>query len=183
MMARGCVKQNELKEFFSTIRDGEWPSNLDEKFIFETLQKINTKLNHYNMMIRSYLDELTAEKYYVFISKVDNDITRAAIHYTPRQFEFFKLIMQAIAQDPRGVISRTELKSLAAKASLTDFNNLFVEWLNKDWLLTFTDDGEKLITLGPRSMAELDVLIPSFDKVAPTIVATRKAAFRDRNSS
>lgn len=172
MMAKGCVKQDELKEFLSTVRDNDWPEDINEKFIFETFHKINSKLNHYHMMIRSYLDEVTAQKYYVFISKVDNDVTRAASHYGPKQFEFFKLVLKEITTNPQAAISRSSLKQLAAKAYLTDFNNLVVEWLEKDWLISLGD--ESLLTLGPRSMAELDVMIPNFQEVSQVIVATRK---------
>lgn len=174
MMAQGCVKQADLKTFLMTVRDNDWPEEIDEKFIFETFHKINGKLNHYHMMIRSYLDEVSAEKYYVFISKVDNDITRAATHYSPKQFEFFKLILKEITKDSQGVISRSSLKTFATKAYLTDFNNLIVEWLEKDWLLSL-DDG-RLITLGPRSMAELDVMIPNFQEVASIINTVRRVS-------
>ena len=166
MLANGCVKAVDFQIFLESlaIRDEQ----LDEQFIFKIVYETNKMLNNYNMMLRSSMDEVTTEKYFVLISKVDNEITRAASHHTPKQFEFFKLILQAIVHEPRGIITDSALKELAEKATLPtsksrgtlpEYKTTFNEWCQKNWFLIVTEDDIDFITLGVRSMAELDVFI------------------------
>jgi len=168
MIAHGCVKASELRSLLEKLVDNDSIQLTDER-VFQLIVEVNTKLSRFNMMIRGSMDEVTTEKYYVLISTVDNEISRAAIHHSPKQFEFFKLTLQAIVHEPRGIITYKTLKELAEKATIQttsktrscqpEYKLLFNDWWKKSWFLIVSEDNEDYITLGVRSMAELDVFI------------------------
>lgn len=119
------------------------------------------------MMIRTRADDNTNETYHILISTVDNEITRAATRYRRKQVEFFKYILQAIVQEPLGAITWPQVMKCAAKAMLPsapkeystakqECTALIQEWTAKKWFLQLKDT---CVTLGVRSMAELDVFI------------------------
>lgn len=169
MIAHGCVKEDVLRAKLKEIANSNGESNVDDERVSQMIQYANKKLKRFNMMIRGSMDEVTVERYYVLISTVDNEITHAATQYSAKQYEFFKFIFQAIVHDPRGIITDPTLKSLAEKAtiptigksraSLAEHKILFNEWCSRNWFLMVTEGEHVFITLGVRSMAELDVFI------------------------
>lgn len=132
-------------------------------------QDANKRLNPFNMMIRTTINDLTREKYYVLISTVDNDVTHAATRYNPKQIEFFKHLLQSVVHATRGIIPHSSMRISADKAMLpssTKFTSakresesLFREWTAKKWFDVIEEDENDFITLGVRTMAELDVFI------------------------
>lgn len=145
MIVHGCVKEEKLSEIYGDFS--------------QLMQKANKELKRFSMMIRGSMDEITTDRYYVLISTVDNHITHAATQYNPKQYEFFKLILQAIVNNPRGIITDRDLKPLAEKATLTEHKSLFEEWCSRNWFTIVSEDRYDFITLGVRSIAELDVFI------------------------
>lgn len=131
---------------------------LDEEKVFSVVQKTNNKLSPFNMMIRAGIDEITNEKYYVLISTVDNMLTRAASLYNSKEKELFRRSLQAMVNDPRSTIDFSDFTGIAIKAGVpvADRRRLFDEWRRKHWFTTVTEDT---VTLGVRSMTELDVYI------------------------
>lgn len=171
MIANGCVTEDKFRAMLNGLSD-----QLDDEKIFQIVQEINKRLKRFNMMLRATIDEITAEKYYVLISMVDNEITRSASHHTPKQFEYFKHLLQEIVHSERnlpnykfGFINEQELMNIAERATIPttsktrstepEYLSLLNEWCDKNWIQIVPSNGEKLITLGVRSTAELDVYI------------------------
>lgn len=162
MMANGCVKESDLAERLAKFGQND----INESQI---LHSANRALKPFNMMIRGILDEITTKRYYVYICTVDNDITQAAVQYTPKQYEFFKLILQSIVHEPRGITDDSTLKTLAERVAISttgktrgtipEYKGLFNEWCQKNWFVIVSEGDCDYITLGVRSMAELDVFI------------------------
>lgn len=166
MLSRGCVPVDELLVFLQNIYTGV---EFDDEKVFRIVQMVNSNLKEFNLMIRSTMDEITTKKFYILISTVDNEITRASSLYSQKQLEFFKLILQAVVHEPRGIISHSDLKLLADRATLPttsksrgqlpEFKTVFNEWCLKNWFTVVTENEGEYITLGVRSVAELDVFI------------------------
>lgn len=150
MMARGCVKASEFTDFLSSLR-GDTASQLTDERVVEAVSNLNKKLSKYNMMIRASIDDVTIEKYYALISTVDNAITRQASHHTPKEFDYFRLVWQAIIQ---GDTTLDTLQQIASQNKVANYEELLQEWQHKHWLVL---DGDKF-RLGVRAKAELDVL-------------------------
>lgn len=172
MIHHGCVGADELLVFLQNLivpNGTESVTQLDEEKVFRIVQQVNKKLKKFDLMIRSAMDEYTTRKYYVLISTVDNEITRASSLYSPKQLEFFKLLLQAIVYESRGIISDSDMKVLATNSSLAtiarsrgqlpEYRSLFNDWCNKNWFSLVSEDGQDYITLGVRAIAELDVFI------------------------
>lgn len=152
MLANGCVTACEMDQFLAKIEV--------ENGVEQWIPAINNNiLNKFHMRIRQCMDEITTEKHFVLISTVDNNITRAAHDYTPKQYDFFKSMMNLIVENPVGVISMESLKELASQKSMTakgEYKTIFNDLCKKKWLTIVNGDN---ITLGVRSLAELDVLL------------------------
>lgn len=159
MMAEGCVEEDTLREKLKEIANLNGESDVDDDRVSQMINQANKNLKRFNMMIRGSMDEVTTKRYYVLISTVDNDITHSAVQYTPKQYEFFKHILQSIVYEPRGIISESTIKNLAERNSVADYRNLFRTWCLKNWFVRVEENGEDFITLGVRSTAELDVFI------------------------
>lgn len=150
MASKGCVKASEFEEFLNSLREDD-ASQLDEQRVIETVGKLNNVLTKFNMRIRSTTDDKTHERYYSLISTIDNSITRQASHYTPKEFDYFRLIWQTL-QD--GECEMSEIKRLGTQNKVLNHKLLVQEWHDKHWLVIEDDT----VRLGPRSKAELDVL-------------------------
>lgn len=124
---------------------------LEEKAL-KSVAALNTKLQMFNMMIRSTYYEKTRQRYFSLISTVDNDIMRKASHYTPKEFEFFRQVLEEIQDGPCGL---EDLFEIGKNFNLANYKELVEEWCVKHWL--YKDSCG--IHLGPRGTAELDVLI------------------------
>lgn len=166
MIANGCVKVSEFTAFLvKLLEQNDVSTQLTDEKVAQLVQQVNTKIKKFNLMIRGSLDEVTLEQYYVLISTVANDVTRAASHHTPEQFELFKLTLEAVVNDQRGAISMDTFKQLAEKAyaqkrsNLPEYKLILVQWCEKHWLRSVYEDETDCITLGVRSLAELDVFI------------------------
>lgn len=172
MIYHGCVGSDELLVFLQNIFNANnvnISTQLDDEKVYRVIDQVNKKLKKFNLMIRSTMDEYNIKKYYILISKVDNEITRASSLYSPKQLEFFKLLLQSIVHEQNGIIPCSDLKSLAEKATmpttsksrgqLPEYRSTFQEWCRKKWFFTVTEDNLDYITLGVRSVAELDVFI------------------------
>lgn len=152
MMAKGCVRSDEFETLLGQLRPDS-TSQLTEEKIFLAMQHINKKITRFNMMLRATVDEKTLEKYYVLISTVDNDITRAASHHNPKEFEYFRLLFSSLRE---GEAEENEVVRMSEQARLTnsEARALITEWSKKHWIVS--ENGT--LRLGPRSRAELDVL-------------------------
>lgn len=152
MMAKGCVKSDEFERLLEELRP-ESSSQITEEKILTAIQHINKKITRFNMMLRSTVDEKTLDKYYVLISTVDNDITRAASHHNAKEFEYFRLLFSNLRE---GEAEEEDMVRMSEHARLTnsEARALISEWCQKHWIAS--EDG--LLRLGPRSKAELDVL-------------------------
>lgn len=162
MMANSCVTDEDFKNQIVSLKYPNRSASQQptDQEIFDAVQKLNSKLRPFNMMIRSRTDDNEIRNYYVLISTVDNEITRAASHYKPKQFELFKLVLLALTQTSVKSITKKQYKELADKLNLGPSSKaLLDEWCDKKWL--FQKKQENLITIGVRSMAELDVLLES----------------------
>lgn len=159
MMAEGYAEEGSLREKLKVIANLNGESDVDDDRVSQMINHANKNLKRFNLMIRGSMDEVTTKRYYVLISTVDNDITHAAVQYTPKQYEFFKHILQSIVHEPRGIISEFTIKTLAERSSIPDYRNLFRNWCSKNWFVRVEENGEDFITLGVRSTAELDVFI------------------------
>lgn len=153
MLARGCVKSDEFFDFLNSLRN-DGASQLSDETIFASVSNMNQKLKKYNMMIRASTDDKTHEKYYSLISTIDNPITREACHYTPKEFEYFRLIWQVIRDSP---LERDRARELANSIKLQNYEELLIEWCEKQWLVH--EQQQDKYRIGPRSRAELDVLM------------------------
>lgn len=152
MMARGCVKSDEFESLLEQLRPDSTSQLTGEK-ILQAVQHINSRLKKFNMMLRETVDEKTLEKFYVLISTVDNDISRAASHHNLKELEYFRLIYSSLRDGPAEVSSVFGLAS-QAKLSPSEGRALVNQWVSKHWIAL---EGSSL-RLGPRSKAELDVL-------------------------
>lgn len=169
LMANGCVKEEELAAFLQKISSSNSASQQNADKIYQFILQINKKIGKFNLMIRRTVDDITTIRYYVLISTVDSAITREASQYTPKQYEFFKFTLKAIVDEPRGIITEMILKGMAEKAGvaligksrscLPEYKMLYNEWVDQKWLHIVVEGNSEFITLGARSMAELDVFI------------------------
>lgn len=169
LIANGCVKEEELEAFLQKISSSNSTSQQNADKIYQLVLQINKKIGKYNLMIRRAVDDITTIRYYVLISTVDSAITREASQYTPKQYEFFKFTLRAIVDEPRGIITESTLKEMAEKAGvalvgksrtcLPEYKMMYNEWVDQKWLHVVIEGDSEYITLGVRSMAELDVHI------------------------
>lgn len=168
MLANGCVESKDFDEFL--IQKMEFnPDRLSDEHIGKIIEKCNRFLTRYNMMIRTTMDDILKKKYHILISTVDNEITHAAHYHTPKQFEFFKLILTSIVANPRGIITLVDLENLGnicglqtkgkTKRVIPEHRAIYNEWCMRNWFINVTEANTEYITLGVRSMAELDVFI------------------------
>lgn len=172
MISNGCVIYDDFVKLLVQIGFLEDATNFREDKLYALVNHVNKKLKKFNMMIRPTPDELdkNCPKYFVLISTVDNDITRAAHSHTPKQYEFFKLLLNEIVANPRGIIKRFSIDEFAIQATLStkvsrtnrnlaEHEMVFSDWCFRKWFVIVREEGEEFITLGVRSLAELDVFI------------------------
>lgn len=158
----GCVlRETLLKDTNGLLEKMNIPL-LDQDGLSQLVNNLNKKLRPFNLMIRSCMDEISSSHYYVLISIIDSKVTHGATLYNEKQLEFFKLILQAIVQQPLGIIAEEDLADFAEKALLkkrSEHNGLFHEWTGKKWFVVITEGERHYVTLGVRAIAELDVFI------------------------
>lgn len=162
LLNHGCVLRDTLLDSTNKLLENMNSPMLDHDGLSQLLNGLNRKLRPYNLMIRSCMDEISSSHYYVLISTIDNQVTRASSLYNEKQLEFFKLILQAVVQEQNGIIPEENLRDLAEKALFkkrSEYAGLFHEWTGKNWFVVVTDGGHDYVTLGVRAIAELDVFI------------------------
>ena len=154
MLARGCVTKDEFHTFVGSlrIRSEDDNSEISEETVMNSVASMNGKLKRFNMMIRATVDDETQLKYFSLISTIDNAITKEATHHSAKEFDFFRQVWEAVKDEP---ISIQRAREMANSIKLNNCDDLLETWCEKLWLMK--RDGE--FRLGPRSKAELDVLV------------------------
>lgn len=151
MIAKGCVDSEEFFSFLDTMRTDD-ASQLSDRNVSLVITNINERLKKYNMRIRDTVDD--NKRYYSLISTINNVITREASHHTEKEFDYFKQIWEAAKELP---IPSDRVKSIATASKVLNWKELVDQWCEKHWLVHEPD--QDTYRLGPRSMAELDVLM------------------------
>lgn len=151
MISRGCVLTDELSEFLVELKG----SQISDEDFGRAIGKANQKLSKYNMRLVSSLDKKTLKSYHSLISTVDNEVSHKAIHHSPKEFEYFKLIWQELIRQPNNEDDMETIKRIATQKGINNYSDLLEEWHRKHWLVLEDDT----VRLGPRAV-ELEVLIP-----------------------
>lgn len=134
-------------------------SQITNEKLAEVVSAVNVKIRPFNMMIRSSVCEVTREAYYSLISTIDNAVTRMATFHTPKEYEYFRLLLKQMVEE--GKLPYSEAKKLSKGFLLGQRKpeDLIDEWMKKHWFITVQEDDEKFLVQGPRCSAELDVFI------------------------
>lgn len=163
IMSHGCVDAEQFTKQMREILGKSAPPEFGPEQTFQLVQQINKRLDRFQMMIRQIMDENDTKKYYVLISKVDNNITQSAFHKNPKKHEFFKLLVVSIVRSSRGIVSKDDsVKDAARTALITPLSvakKMMEHWCERRWFSVIKEAGVDYYTLGVRSMSELDVWI------------------------
>lgn len=158
MLANGCVKEQDFEAFVQKHTSGEM-SQMNSAKVYQLVLQINKRIGPFNQMIRRTVDSVTRDSYYVLICTVDNAITHEAKQYSPLEYELFKVILKSIVDEPRGFITEQCIREKAEEVGVKNWKELLNVWVDKRWFQIVVKGDVENITLGVRSMAELDVYI------------------------
>eukprot|EP00042_Codosiga_hollandica_P021304 m.73470 g.73470 ORF g.73470 m.73470 type:complete len:293 (+) comp50301_c0_seq19:60-938(+) len=124
---------------------------------------INDALSPLFMKIASVAREDTGERMWALINEADDEHAKLATSLKPQEIAYFRLLIDRIMSNPRGLISSTDAMNLPSEASATEdripltksaCSDLCKSFAAKLWLLEPT---KGYYSLGPRAISELSL--------------------------